>query len=440
MTESALQSGRGSSDVIATTKINFVKKTELPAMIQSNKISNCDETDVSVVPKSPFATGKKQVGVLTSAERDRIITIDVYFNSARTYLPPMFIYPTKRMKPELPQGAPPNSWAEYSDSGRITAKFFLKRFRKFVKLTNSSKANLVMFILADFIAAEATDIELDAGKKPEADTFSTASTVAISEQTLTVTPSVTSSAPHAQTATCTAINSAINTSPQPNAGTPTLAQQTTGKNMKSEFSPHEHVNRHHEDRAHTDIQTDTTKLVEYWHAGPLVSRTYETINPASGVIEYPFLYPTGVIFVLRVYVAGVGTSHFSRSRVTGEDLNGCKGVIGIQWYGGAGGRGTPNSEPALRIGALQTPKMEMDTTHVKGRKGEWMRQMTEWYLQDTNKNKDRQTKRWEDNMKKIAGTEWTRTVKGRTKWKALEEAFVEGQAGKEKLVSDKITS
>ncbi|GBP83973.1 hypothetical protein EVAR_46603_1 [Eumeta japonica] len=37
---------------------------------------------------------------------------------------------------------------------------------------------------------------------------------------------------------------------------------------------------------------------------------------------------------------------------------------------------------------------------------------------------------------KIAGTEWTRSANDRIKWKALEEAFVQGQAGKEELVSD----
>lgn len=37
-------------------------------------------------------------------------------------------------------------------------------------------------------------------------------------------------------------------------------------------------------------------------------------------------------------------------RVTGEDLNGCDGGNGVHWYGGAGGRGIPNSEPTPRIG------------------------------------------------------------------------------------------
>ncbi|XP_022830992.1 uncharacterized protein LOC111359630 [Spodoptera litura] len=116
-----------------------------------DRIYNCDETGISVVPKSRSkviaATGKKQVGALTSAERGTTITIEICFNAAGTYLPPMFIYPRKLMKPELLNGAPPNSWAECSDSGWITADIFLRWFQKFVKLTNASKTNPVMLIL-----------------------------------------------------------------------------------------------------------------------------------------------------------------------------------------------------------------------------------------------------------------------------------------------------
>ncbi|GBP84317.1 hypothetical protein EVAR_66305_1 [Eumeta japonica] len=47
-----------------------------------------------------------------------------------------------------------------------------------------------------------------------------------------------------------------------------------------------------------------------------------------------------------------------------------------------------------------------------------------------NRSKGRQTKRWEDDLKKVAGPLWLRTAKQRHKWKALEEAFVERQTVK----------
>ena len=37
-------------------------------------------------------------------------------------------------------------------------------------------------------------------------------------------------------------------------------------------------------------------------------------------------------------------------------------------------------------------------------------------------------KRWADDIKKVAGTEWMRMAKDRKKWKSLEEAYVKGQA------------
>ena len=61
----------------------------------------------------------------------------------------------------------------------------------------------------------------------------------------------------------------------------------------------------------------------------------------------------------------------------------------------------------------------------------WTRLITEWYPRDSRRSKGRPATRWEDDFKKIVGPEWTRVAKNKIKWKALEEAFVEGQAEKE---------
>ncbi|KAF2880249.1 hypothetical protein ILUMI_25927, partial [Ignelater luminosus] len=116
-----------------------------------DRIYNCDETGVSVVPKTRSkviaATGKKQLGVLTSAERGTTITIEICFNAAVSYMPPMFIFPRKRMKRELLYGAPPNSSTECFETGWITAEIFLAWFKKFVQFTNASKANPIILLL-----------------------------------------------------------------------------------------------------------------------------------------------------------------------------------------------------------------------------------------------------------------------------------------------------
>ncbi|XP_045453281.1 uncharacterized protein LOC123662483 [Melitaea cinxia] len=44
------------------------------------------------------------------------------------------------------------------------------------------------------------------------------------------------------------------------------------------------------------------------------------------------------------------------------------------------------------------------------------------------RNKGRQMKRWEDDLKKVAGPVWMRIARDRSMWKKLEEAYVEGQA------------
>lgn len=65
------------------------------------------------------------------------------------------------------------------------------------------------------------------------------------------------------------------------------------------------------------------------------------------------------------------------------------------------------------------------TGHMMREKTEkWTRLITEWYPLDSKRNRGRQTMRWEDDLRKIAGPTWTRKAKNRTEWKSLEEAFV----------------
>ncbi|GBO99235.1 FERM domain-containing protein 5 [Eumeta japonica] len=51
-----------------------------------------------------------------------------------------------------------------------------------------------------------------------------------------------------------------------------------------------------------------------------------------------------------------------------------------------------------------------------------------WYPRDGKRNKGRPIKRWEDDIKGVAGPEWTRIARDRDRWKSLEEAFLERQA------------
>ncbi|GBP53728.1 hypothetical protein EVAR_39882_1 [Eumeta japonica] len=52
----------------------------------------------------------------------------------------------------------------------------------------------------------------------------------------------------------------------------------------------------------------------------------------------------------------------------------------------------------------------------------WTKLITEWYPRESNRSKGRQTKRWEDDLKKVAGPLWLRTAKQRNEWKALDSS------------------
>nr|CAI5849746.1 unnamed protein product [Callosobruchus analis] len=69
----------------------------------------------------------KQVGCLSSAERGQLVTAEICFNVAGTYVPPMLIYPRKRMKNELLDDAPPGFWGACSDNGSPSCEAFCKR-------------------------------------------------------------------------------------------------------------------------------------------------------------------------------------------------------------------------------------------------------------------------------------------------------------------------
>lgn len=115
------------------------------------KIFNCDETGICSVPKSKSkilaVKGKKQVGALTSAERGQTVTVEVCFNAAGSYMPPFFIFPRQRFKPEMMNGASPGAWAECHQSGWMQTEIFEHWFQRFLEFSRASKQNPVLLLL-----------------------------------------------------------------------------------------------------------------------------------------------------------------------------------------------------------------------------------------------------------------------------------------------------
>lgn len=93
-----------------------------------SRIYNCDETGISTVPnrrsKILSLKGKKQVGILSSAERGTLITAEICFSASGQYIPPLLIFPRVRRNPLFEQGLPPETRVECHPSGRMQSEIF----------------------------------------------------------------------------------------------------------------------------------------------------------------------------------------------------------------------------------------------------------------------------------------------------------------------------
>ncbi|KAK7011209.1 flocculation protein FLO11 [Biomphalaria glabrata] len=110
-----------------------------------DKIWNMDETGISTVQKPVKIIGSKgtrQVGRVTSAERGQTVTVLCAMNAAGTYIPPIFIFPRKRMVDSLMNGCVPASKGLCTPSGWTDSECFinwLKHFAAFVKPNPNDK-------------------------------------------------------------------------------------------------------------------------------------------------------------------------------------------------------------------------------------------------------------------------------------------------------------
>lgn len=107
---------------------------------------------MTTVPKSmPRILGtkgkKKQVGLLTSAERGQLVTVVCCFGADGSYIPPIFVLPRKMMKPEFMLNAPRGSSAYFNKSGWIQKDISTGWFKKFIKFSRASVDNPVLLLL-----------------------------------------------------------------------------------------------------------------------------------------------------------------------------------------------------------------------------------------------------------------------------------------------------
>ncbi|CAI6376558.1 unnamed protein product [Macrosiphum euphorbiae] len=109
-----------------------------------------DESALTTVqkPSKIFAQkGKKQVGVLTSAERGQYVTVVCCIGSSGQCVPPALIFPRKTFNANLYDGAPPGTFKMYQDTGYMTGELFIEWMNHFIRNVNSSIEEKVLLLL-----------------------------------------------------------------------------------------------------------------------------------------------------------------------------------------------------------------------------------------------------------------------------------------------------
>ncbi|KAB0805366.1 hypothetical protein PPYR_02336 [Photinus pyralis] len=101
--------------------------------ILDNRIYNVDETGISTVPKETSKRlGVKQFGIISSWERRKNITVIAAFSASGNYIPPLFVFPRKRMSPYLQKNGPSGAIYTCTDNGWSNENVFslwLKHFQ-----------------------------------------------------------------------------------------------------------------------------------------------------------------------------------------------------------------------------------------------------------------------------------------------------------------------
>lgn len=131
--------------------------------IQPENIFNVDETGISICQKAQRIVakkGKRSIGIMSSAEKGKNITVVCCVSASGFYVPPMFIYPRRRVGPEFLDRGPIGAVAEGSKTGWITEELFNKWFKHFCKAVQPQARESPTLLLADGHASHTNNLEL----------------------------------------------------------------------------------------------------------------------------------------------------------------------------------------------------------------------------------------------------------------------------------------
>lgn len=115
-----------------------------------SRIFNADETGVTCVHENEMVIstkGKRQVGKMTSGERGRTVTLMFCMSVTGLFIPPLFVFPRKRMNDRLMIGAPSESISFPTPTGWINGPAFLTWLKHFVSFTKPTTEDPVLLII-----------------------------------------------------------------------------------------------------------------------------------------------------------------------------------------------------------------------------------------------------------------------------------------------------
>ena len=111
------------------------------------QVYNIDETSINVVHrpgKVVAEIGHRKVWSVTSAERGKTHTVLTCVNASGQSIPPLIIFPRKRMKEDLKEGAMPGTMFCCSESGWINQQLFLEWFKFFIESIPPARPVLII--------------------------------------------------------------------------------------------------------------------------------------------------------------------------------------------------------------------------------------------------------------------------------------------------------
>ena len=111
------------------------------------QLFNVDETGISIVHKPGKVVtelGRRNVWGITSAEKGKTHTVVTCVSASGLSIPPMLIYPRKRMTEKLKEGALPGTLFDCSDNGWINQELYLRWFKFFIANIPSARPILLI--------------------------------------------------------------------------------------------------------------------------------------------------------------------------------------------------------------------------------------------------------------------------------------------------------